>query len=53
MREQVGQSYIIACAVLVHNLLQISSESGSAHLFSVFFLCPFIATSLALLRHNW
>lgn len=50
---EVGQSYIIACAVLVHNLLQISSESGSAHLFSVFFLCPFIGTSLALLRYNW
>ena len=52
-RRQVGQSYVIACAVLVHNLLQISSESGSAHLFSVFFLCPFVGTSLALLRYNW
>mmetsp|Transcript_11249 Transcript_11249/g.31329 ORF Transcript_11249/g.31329 Transcript_11249/m.31329 type:complete len:182 (-) Transcript_11249:129-674(-) len=50
---QVGQSYIIACAVLIHNILQLTSESGSAHLFSIFFICPFIGTSLALLRHNW
>lgn len=50
---QVGQSYIIALAVLVHNLLQLSSESGAAHLFSILFLLPFIATSLALLVHNW
>mmetsp|Transcript_57975 Transcript_57975/g.118632 ORF Transcript_57975/g.118632 Transcript_57975/m.118632 type:complete len:388 (+) Transcript_57975:178-1341(+) len=50
---EVGQSYVIACAVIVHNLNQLSSESGHAHLFSIFFLLPFIATSLALLKHNW
>ncbi|KAJ1472889.1 glycosyl transferase family 4-domain-containing protein, partial [Baffinella frigidus] len=50
---EVGQSYIIALAVLVHNLLQLTSESGAAHLFSIFFLLPFVATSLALLAHNW
>lgn len=50
---EVGQAYIIACAVIVHNTNQLSSESGSAHLFSIFFLLPFIATSLALLKHNW
>mmetsp|Transcript_1631 Transcript_1631/g.4955 ORF Transcript_1631/g.4955 Transcript_1631/m.4955 type:complete len:297 (-) Transcript_1631:19-909(-) len=50
---EVGQSYIIACAVIIHNLMQLSSESGAAHLFSIFFLIPFVATSLALLKHNW
>jgi len=50
---EVGQSYIIACAVLVHNMMQLSSESGAAHLFSVFFLVPFIFTCLALLKWNW
>merc|ERR1712216_702651 len=38
---EVGQSYIIACAVLIHNL------------FSIFFLVPFVMCTLALLRHNF
>mmetsp|Transcript_43681 Transcript_43681/g.106791 ORF Transcript_43681/g.106791 Transcript_43681/m.106791 type:complete len:392 (+) Transcript_43681:124-1299(+) len=50
---EVGQSVIIACAVVIHNVLQLSSESGAAHVFSIFFLVPFIMTSLALLYHNW
>ena len=50
---EVGQSYIIACAVLIHNLNNLSSESGSAHLFSIFFLVPFVFCTLALLRHNF
>eukprot|EP00285_Hemiselmis_virescens_P009170 CAMPEP_0173401562 /NCGR_PEP_ID=MMETSP1356-20130122/51261_1 /TAXON_ID=77927 ORGANISM="Hemiselmis virescens, Strain PCC157" /NCGR_SAMPLE_ID=MMETSP1356 /ASSEMBLY_ACC=CAM_ASM_000847 /LENGTH=347 /DNA_ID=CAMNT_0014361719 /DNA_START=51 /DNA_END=1094 /DNA_ORIENTATION=+ len=50
---EVGQSVVIACAVIVHNTIQLSSESGAAHLFSIFFLVPFLATSTALLYHNW
>ena len=50
---EVGQSYIIACAVLIHNLNNLDSASSSAHLFSIFFLVPFVLCTLALLRHNF
>jgi UDP-N-acetylglucosamine--dolichyl-phosphate N-acetylglucosaminephosphotransferase len=52
---EVGQAYIIACAVLVHNIVEISSHSESSdnHLFSIMLLLPFCGVSLGLLRYNW
>ena len=52
---EVGQSYIIGCAVLVHNLVEIQSNSLSTenHLFSVMLMMSFIGVSLGLLKHNW
>ena len=52
---EVGQSYIIGCAVLFHNLVEIQSDSLSKenHVFSAMILFSFIGVSLALLRHNW
>jgi UDP-N-acetylglucosamine--dolichyl-phosphate N-acetylglucosaminephosphotransferase len=52
---EVGQAYIIACAVLVHNFVEISSHSESSenHLFSVMLLLPFCGVALGLLRYNW
>jgi UDP-N-acetylglucosamine--dolichyl-phosphate N-acetylglucosaminephosphotransferase len=52
---EVGQSYIIGCAVLYHNLVEIQShsESHENHEFSAMILLSFVGVSLALLRHNW
>ncbi|KAL7538141.1 hypothetical protein ACHAXR_008313 [Thalassiosira sp. AJA248-18] len=52
---EVGQSYIIGCAVLVHNLMEIQAESLSRenHVFSAMIMLSFLGVSLALLRHNW
>ncbi len=52
---EVGQSYIIGCAVLFHNLVEIRSHSESRenHVFSAMILLSFLGVSLALLRHNW
>ena len=52
---EVGQSYIIGCSVLLHNLLEIKSRSLSSenHVFSAMIMLPFLGVSLALLRHNW
>ena len=52
---EVGQSYIIGCAVLFHNLLEIESESLSRdnHVFSAMIMFSFLGVTLALLRHNW
>ena len=52
---EVGQSYIIGCAVLFHNLVEIRSHSESRenHEFSAMIMLSFLGVSLALLRHNW
>ena len=52
---EVGQSYIIGCAVLYHNLVEIQAGSLSLenHLFSAMIMLSFLGVSLALLRHNW
>lgn len=52
---EAGQSFIIGCAVLFHNLIEIRAESLSAenHLFSAMLMLSFIGVTIGLLRHNW
>eukprot|EP00850_Spirogloea_muscicola_P022795 SM000312S11988 [mRNA] locus=s312:5753:8800:+ [translate_table: standard] len=60
---EVGQTVIVACAVLAHNLLQLGRYPGTstssdedhqqAHLFSIYLMQPLVATSLGLLSYNW
>eukprot|EP00937_MAST-01D_sp_MAST-1D-sp2_P007623 g7623.t1 len=54
---EAGQSFVIACGILAHNLLELGRDAGDAsdyrHLFSAFIMMPFICTTLGLLKHNW
>ncbi|KAI5795455.1 glycosyl transferase family 4-domain-containing protein [Peziza echinospora] len=53
---EVGQSVIIALMIILNDLLYIRIPSHPAthsHLFSLYFLLPFLGVSLALLHHNW
>mmetsp|Transcript_8635 Transcript_8635/g.12741 ORF Transcript_8635/g.12741 Transcript_8635/m.12741 type:complete len:434 (+) Transcript_8635:121-1422(+) len=52
---EVGQSYIIACSLLVHNLIEIQTNSLSTenHLFSAMIMFSFLGVTMALLRYNW
>ncbi|KAL3314485.1 hypothetical protein Ciccas_006898 [Cichlidogyrus casuarinus] len=50
---EVGQSVVLALSVVIHNLIEINGPVGHYHKFSLFFLIPFIAVSIALLRKNW
>ena len=52
---EVGQSYIIGCAVLYHNFIEIQSngESAENHVFSAMIVVSFLGVSTALLRYNW
>lgn len=52
---EAGQSYVIGCAVLLHNLIEIRADSLSKehHLFSAMIMLSFIGVTLALLKHNW
>lgn len=52
---EAGQSYVIGCAVLFHNLVEIRAGSASAenHMFSAMIMLSFVGVTLGLLRHNW
>ncbi|KAI4476390.1 hypothetical protein M0802_014876 [Mischocyttarus mexicanus] len=50
---EVGQSLIIAISIVIFNILELSGDSWKAHRFSLYFIFPYIATSLALLKYNW
>ncbi|XAR48442.1 UDP-N-acetylglucosamine--dolichyl-phosphate N-acetylglucosaminephosphotransferase [Bertholletia excelsa] len=54
---EVGQTVVISCAILIHNIIQIGASSDpeykQAHAFSIYLVQPLLATSLALLSYNW
>ena len=50
---EVGQSLIIASSILTFNIVELSGDAWKAHQFSMYFMIPYIATSLALFKHNW
>ncbi|XP_028057202.1 UDP-N-acetylglucosamine--dolichyl-phosphate N-acetylglucosaminephosphotransferase-like [Camellia sinensis] len=54
---EVGQTVVIASAILIHNVMQIGVSSDpeykQAHAFSIYLVQPLLATSLALLSCNW
>eukprot|EP00090_Calanus_glacialis_P002250 TRINITY_DN11685_c0_g1_i1.p1 TRINITY_DN11685_c0_g1~~TRINITY_DN11685_c0_g1_i1.p1 ORF type:complete len:415 (-),score=127.99 TRINITY_DN11685_c0_g1_i1:160-1404(-) len=50
---EVGQSLIIAASIAVFNLMSLSGGLAHHHRFSLYFLVPYLTTTLALLVHNW
>lgn len=50
---EAGQSFVIAGSVAVFNLCELSGNLWRAHQFSLCFIIPFMATTLALLKYNW
>ncbi|XP_066583141.1 UDP-N-acetylglucosamine--dolichyl-phosphate N-acetylglucosaminephosphotransferase [Prorops nasuta] len=50
---EVGQSLVIAISILIFNIVELSGDLWKAHQFSMYFLLPYIATSIALLKFNW
>lgn len=51
---EAGQSFVIACAILIHNLIEISNARLiDNHLFSVMTMICFVGVTLGLLQHNW
>ena len=51
---EAGQSYVIGCFVLIHNLVEVQADRlTSNHLFSVMIMLSFVAVTMGLLKHNW
>lgn len=53
---EAGQSFVIACAILTHNVIEVALEvtdvSRQQHLLSLVLVLPLAFCILALLRHN-
>lgn len=56
---EAGQTFIVACAMLLHNLVQLAGWGGAeaatrdAHLFSAYLVLPLAGVTLGLLVFNW
>ena len=50
---EVGQSIIIALSIMIFNWINWYGFLGAYHKFSLYFLCPYVSTSLPLLWYNW
>ncbi len=61
---EAGQTFIIACAILTHNLMSVASAGTACdvadacgvrdgHLFSAYLMLPLAACTFGLLIHNW
>lgn len=52
---EAGQSFVIGCAVLLHNFIeiQVTPDEAENHLFSAMLMLSFVGVTLGLLRHNW
>ena len=54
---EAGQTFIIALSVAVNDLLYVvnshSTPSSEVHLFSLYFILPFVGVTAALLWYNW
>ncbi|KAI8347216.1 glycosyl transferase family 4-domain-containing protein [Choanephora cucurbitarum] len=54
---EAGQSLIIGLSVIINDLLYVFGNpdraSAEVHLFSLYFMIPFVGITFALLWHNW
>lgn len=50
---EVGQSVVIALSILMFNIIELFGDQYKAHTFSLYIILPYLATTIALLRHNW
>jgi len=50
---EAGQSVVIGLSILIFNLIELNFGFWKSHMFSIYFILPYIAVSSALLYHNW
>ncbi|XP_013187839.1 UDP-N-acetylglucosamine--dolichyl-phosphate N-acetylglucosaminephosphotransferase [Amyelois transitella] len=50
---EVGQSVVIALSIVIFDLIELTGDQYKAHMFSLHIMIPYVATTLALFKHNW
>lgn len=53
LQVEAGQSLVIAISILINNVIQLAGDCSENHKFSIYFILPFIGTTIALLQENW
>ncbi|ELT97140.1 hypothetical protein CAPTEDRAFT_171012 [Capitella teleta] len=50
---EAGQGLVIGLSVIAFNIMELGGNFREAHLFSLYFLLPYVGVCSALLYHNW
>lgn len=50
---EVGQSVVIGISVFIFNIIEFYGSYRRSHILSLYFIMPFLAVSISLLRFNW
>ncbi|XP_074661852.1 UDP-N-acetylglucosamine--dolichyl-phosphate N-acetylglucosaminephosphotransferase-like [Tubulanus polymorphus] len=50
---ECGQSVIISISVIIFNLIELRGDFNNDHVFSLIFMMPYLAVTLALMYYNW
>ncbi|KAJ2949918.1 hypothetical protein O0L34_g11237 [Tuta absoluta] len=50
---EVGQSVVIAISIILFDINELKGDQYKYHLFSLYIMIPYLATALALMKHNW
>eukprot|EP00124_Ichthyophonus_hoferi_P003311 Ihof_evm4s281 gene=Ihof_evmTU4s281 len=50
---EAGQSFVIGVSIMANNFIQFHGPNHKEHMLSLLLLGPFVATTAALLCHNW
>ncbi|CAH0406988.1 unnamed protein product [Chilo suppressalis] len=50
---EVGQAIVIAASIIIFDIIELRGDQFKAHTFSLHIMIPYLATTLALMKHNW
>ena len=50
---EAGQSLVIGLSILMFNIIELKFIFWKSHMFSIYFILPYVSVSSALLYHNW
>jgi UDP-N-acetylglucosamine--dolichyl-phosphate N-acetylglucosaminephosphotransferase len=50
---EAGQGLVIASSIITYNIIELSGDQWQCHLFSLYFMLPFVGVTAALLYYNW
>lgn len=50
---EAGQSVVIGLSIVIFNIIELNGDQYKNHCFSLQIMIPYLATTLALLKHNW
>lgn len=50
---EAGQSIVIGISIMIFNIVELCREFHKTHVFSLYIILPYLATTMGLLQQNW